>query len=198
MRPLPDLRRESLDDERRALYDAITSGARAIAAYPTGGTDGSLGSIWNVWLYHPTFGRAFHLFGDAIRDQQGAALSPRARELLNLVVSAAEDSEVMWYFHVTHARRAGLTEDEIEVIRRQAPLALEDPVDRVVVDATRALVDDGDLPDDLYMRCESVLGAAGTVELVTLVGYYRLSMLMLRTFRIPLPPGVTPSFDVPS
>ena len=52
---------------------------------------------------------------------------------------------------------------------------------------TRALLDGGDIPDDLYRAAEQALGRAGLVELVTLAGYYLTLAMLMRTFRVDAP-----------
>jgi 4-carboxymuconolactone decarboxylase len=43
-----------------------------------------------------------------------------------------------------------------------------------------------------------ILGHAGTVELVGILGYYALVSMILNTFRMPLPEGIKPGFREPS
>jgi 4-carboxymuconolactone decarboxylase len=43
-----------------------------------------------------------------------------------------------------------------------------------------------------------MLGKAGTVELVGLLGYYATVSMILNTFRMPLPQGIKPAFREPS
>jgi 4-carboxymuconolactone decarboxylase len=69
-----------------------------------------------------------------------------------------------------------------------APL-LADVRERVVYEATRQLVADGDLGDAVFTEATVTLGRAAVVELVTLVGYYQALALQLRVFRVGLPDG---------
>lgn len=45
-----------------------------------------------------------------------------------------------------------------------------------------------------YNRVKKLLGEAGTVELVGILGYYALVSMTLNTFRMPLPAGAKPAF----
>jgi 4-carboxymuconolactone decarboxylase len=49
-----------------------------------------------------------------------------------------------------------------------------------------------------YNRVYKMLGEAGTVELVGLLGYYATVSMILNTFRMPLPQGIKPAFREPS
>jgi len=49
-----------------------------------------------------------------------------------------------------------------------------------------------------YNRVRNILGDAGTVELVGVLGYYALVSMILNTFRMPLPEGIKPGFREPA
>jgi 4-carboxymuconolactone decarboxylase len=55
----------------------------------------------------------------------------------------------------------------------------------------RQLTETSHLSDDLYSSVRAILGDTGTVELVTLCGYYTLISFLLNAFEVPLPPGAT-------
>jgi hypothetical protein len=78
----------------------------------------------------------------------------------------------------------GLTESEIASLRTSEPAAA-DQVEEAVVRATLSLLDDGDLPEPLYVDAERLLGPAGLFDLVALVGYYRMLAAVLAVYRIP-------------
>jgi 4-carboxymuconolactone decarboxylase len=48
-----------------------------------------------------------------------------------------------------------------------------------------------------YNRVRKLLGDAGTVELVGILGYYALVSMTLNTFRMPIPEGMKPAFKEP-
>ena len=47
------------------------------------------------------------------------------------------------------------------------------------------------------IACKKLLGDAGTVELVGILGYYAMVSMTLNTFKAPLPDGVKPGFPEP-
>ena len=49
-----------------------------------------------------------------------------------------------------------------------------------------------------FNRVRKILGDAGTVELVGILGYYALVSMILNTFRMPLPQGMKPAFREPA
>jgi 4-carboxymuconolactone decarboxylase len=48
-----------------------------------------------------------------------------------------------------------------------------------------------------FNRVKKLLGDAGTVELVGILGYYAMVSMTLNTFKAPLPEGVKPAFPEP-
>jgi hypothetical protein len=66
--------------------------------------------------------------------------------------------------------------------------------DQLVHRAVVELVDDRDLTQDTFEKLTTLLGVRGTVDLVTLVGYYDLLALSLRAFRVPLPQDADPAW----
>ena len=49
-----------------------------------------------------------------------------------------------------------------------------------------------------YNRVRKLLGDAGTVELVGILGYYAMVSMTLNTFRAPLPEGMPAPFREPA
>ena len=101
--------------------------------------------------------------------------------------AAARDCAFEWYAHESVARRAGLTQEELDALRRgECPSTLSTS-EVVTHDTVVALLDRRDLDDAQFERARDALGLEQLVELVTLTGYYDLLALSLRVFRVPLP-----------
>lgn len=188
---LPKYAPDDLDPERRAVYDAIAGGPRALGPQLFRLTDsqGGLEGPFNAMLVSPGVGMALQRLGAAIRFETG--LSDRCREIAILTLAAARDSAFEWYAHEAIARRAGLTQDELDALHDgQSPASLS-PAESVSHDTVVALLDHRDLDDAQFEQARDVLGLEGLVELVTLTGYYDLLALSLRAFRVPLPDDVS-------
>jgi 4-carboxymuconolactone decarboxylase len=187
---LPTLRPAELSPEQRRLCDALTTGARGSAA---GGievaADGALAGPFNAMLHHPGVGDPLQALGAALR--YAGVLTVRCRELAVLLVAAHHRSGYEWHAHVPIARRAGFTDAQLEQVLARCAPDMEDPAERAVVAAVRALLKHGDLDDGAYRSAADTLGDAALVELTALVGYYALLALQLRVFRVPLPPGAS-------
>jgi 4-carboxymuconolactone decarboxylase len=185
---LPALRPEDLSAEQRRLYDTLTTGPRGAAA---GGievaADGALAGPFNALLRHPAVGDSLQALGASLR--YSGVLTDRCRELAVLLVAAHHRSRYEWHAHAPLARRAGLSDAQLEDVRTGRTPDVEDAAERTVVATVRALLARGDLDDAAYRRAAGTLGDAALVELTALVGYYALLALQLRVFRVPLPVG---------
>jgi 4-carboxymuconolactone decarboxylase len=182
MSRLPRLRPDQLDDDQRALHDAIAGGPRALGGspFPLVGDDGALNGPFAAMLLQPALGEALQGLGGAIR-YRAAVLTAREREIATLAVARALDSDYERYAHEAVARAAGMSAAEI------AGEGLEDRRERLVLATTIALSSNNDLTDDEYAAAREGLGESGLFELTTLVGYYATLALQLRVFRVGAP-----------
>jgi 4-carboxymuconolactone decarboxylase len=181
---LLDLRPDELTDAQRAVYSAITGGARG--GVPTA-PDGSLAGPFNAMLHAPWVGGELQELGAALRTR--GLLPARARELAVLAVAAHHRSGFEWWAHTRIAADAGVPDELVEAVLSGAGPLPDDPVERAALVATRELLRTGDLDDGAWEAAHAVLGDAGLVELTTLVGYYELLARQMRVFRVPVPDG---------
>jgi 4-carboxymuconolactone decarboxylase len=175
---------EQLDETQAALYAAITGGPRAAdrGRSPIADDAGHLLGPFNAMLYNPALGDPMQGLGAAIRYR--TSLDAATRELAILVVAATLDSEFEWFAHERLARAAGVSERTIaQVAAGREP----DGADLLPYRAARELVENGDLGDQRFAEITERFGTTGCVELVVLIGYYRMLALVLRTFRVSAP-----------
>ncbi|MEO7126060.1 MAG: carboxymuconolactone decarboxylase family protein [Nakamurella sp.] len=191
---LPSPTREDLDDETRAVYDAITTGPRARSGLPetVADSDGRLQGPFNAMVHaSPPVGDALQRLGAGIR--YGSALSDRTRELAILTVAAHRRCEFEWLAHAGEATAVGLTDDMLEAIAR-GDTGFFEYDDALVHRAVSELLAGRDLSQDTYEKAAARLGARGVVDLVILVGYYDALALSIRAFRAPLPGHADPTW----
>ncbi len=154
---------------------------RLVDAGP-GGRDHPL-NIFTTLARSPDVFRRWIGFGTALL--QGA-IADRERELVILRVAQLTESEYEWTQHVPMALAAGVTEEEIEAVRRardRQGWPHEDEVLLRVVDELDFL---GFLEDATWEDAHKILGDAGMIELLMLVGQYQMVAMVLRTVRIQL------------
>jgi hypothetical protein len=205
---IPKLEPAALDEDQRALYDAIAGGRRAQGPqlFRLADSEGRLEGPFNAFLLQPRLGSALQALGSAVRYDTG--LDDRCREIAILIVAAHWESEFEWYAHEAVGRSVGLGDAELAAVRdgryteltaardgryteltavrdgRPAALAVREAV---VARTVAALAARGDLSDAEYREAVDHLGTPGLFELLTLVGYYATLALQLRVFRVPAP-----------
>jgi 4-carboxymuconolactone decarboxylase len=177
---------EALDNEQRALYDAIAGGRRAQGrqVFRLVDADGCLEGPFNAFLLQPRLGSALQALGAAVRYETG--LDDRSREIAILVVAAYWRSDFEWDAHRAVGLAVGLTEAEVAAVARGRYDDF-DPRDGTVARTVAALVERSDLTDDEYRAAVAAVGQDGVFELLTLVGYYATLALQLRAFRVGAP-----------
>ena len=172
-----------LTDEQRELYDRILGGPRAAGPqhFSLTATDGSLVGPFDALLLSPSVGAALQDLGAAVRYRTG--LTDRVREMAILLVAAHWDSAFERSSHEAVGRAAGLTDDELAVLRAGGAPELPDADEAAAIEVVRALLARGDLDDDEYARAAERIGDRAVFELSTLIGYYATLALQLRVFR---------------
>jgi 4-carboxymuconolactone decarboxylase len=112
-----------------------------------------------------------------------STLSPRVRELAILRAALHRRSDYLWDHHVPLARRAGLTDDEIEAVRNGFA-ADADAADRLVVDVVDELERDSTLCDSSWAALSEHFDEPQRMDLVFTVGAYNLLAVAVNTFRV--------------
>lgn len=186
MSRLTKLSPDALDEDQRAVYDAIAGGPRAQGRqlFRLVDEEGGLEGPFNAFLLQPRLGGPLQAVGAAVRYE--TALSDRAREIAILVVSGHWQSAFEWYAHEAVGRHVGLSDAELTAIREHRWDAFHGE-ERVVATTVQRLVTDGDLSDQEYGDAVEALGLPTLFELLTLVGYYATLALQLRVFRVAAP-----------
>lgn len=182
MTRLEPIRPEEQDEEQRTLHARIAGGARASGPqhFALTTADGALAGPFNAFLLSPGLGGALEQLGSAVRFE--TSLSARTRELAILMVATRWDSSFEWSSHEAVGRAAGVTDGELEAVRRGEVPPLEEDDERAAAELVRCMLD-GEVSDDDWHRWARPLGHRVVFELCTLVGYYSTLALQLRVFR---------------
>jgi 4-carboxymuconolactone decarboxylase len=184
------LRPADMTPAQRRVYDNIAGGARTRGPQVFALTDdeGRLNGPFNAMLLAPAVGDALQALGAAVR--YGSSLSGRVREMAILAVATHWDSAFERYAHEAVARAAGLTDEEITLLRDLHALHPADPHEAAALAVTRHLLIDHDLDDEAFTAARQALRDEELVELTTLVGYYSTLSLLMRVFRVEAPDQV--------
>lgn len=186
----PALHPADLTPSQKALYDAITQGPRSTAPrlFDLVDRDGQLLGPFGGFLLSPEVGDALQELGSTIRFR--TRLSDRTRELAILAVAADRESPFERYAHEAVGRACGLSEAEMEAVRRGEYPPMSDEKEAAALRIVRAMLA-GDVDDETWAACVPPLDDATVFELIALVGYYSTLALQMKVFRVDLLPAST-------
>jgi 4-carboxymuconolactone decarboxylase len=173
---------EELTEEQRRFYDSALDGHwRGTSGLVD--SQGRLGGPLRALVYVPDLAPTLQAVSRALRR---SSLSRRLIELVILTVGHHVDSEYEVAVHEPISLDVGLTQQQLTALRERRDPDLDDPVEQTVWRTTVRLLDVGDLDDAAYDQAIGALGERGLIELITLIGFYRMIALMLQVFRIPV------------
>lgn len=126
-------------------------------------------------------------------------LTGRDREIVVLRVSTRTRCYYEWGHHVPLARKAGVTEKELRCLARQNDAVAWNRHDTVLLSVADRLLDAGEVDDALWGRACDEWSESQILELLTLIGFYRMIADLLKTVRVELDPGLPywPATNVP-
>ncbi|WP_156921701.1 carboxymuconolactone decarboxylase family protein [Desulfovibrio inopinatus] len=178
------------------LPDAVESGVRGEAAAlfeKLIAKRGRIDGMYTTLLNHPQLAGmigdlgTFFRFGDSVLDDE-------TREFVILYVASRLRIAYEWVKHKGPARDAGISEDIIEALRQGG----RDPLDNLQIDLV-SIADCAlslqNIPQQLQDRVVRHVGMHGMLELVALVGFYRLIGGIITCFDVPLPHGESDPFS---
>jgi 4-carboxymuconolactone decarboxylase len=187
---LPWPRPDEMNAAQREYYDRLLSGPRDPASLVD--DQGRLHGAFNARLLDPAVGTAIQRLGAALRF--GGTLTARQREIVILTVARSQRSDYEWHGHAGDARRAGLSETQLDALRTDAPIPDLALTEQAAHDVTLALLRDQDLSDTEFTSAVEAIGTSALFDIVSLVGHYLHTALSLRVWRVPLQPGDEPVF----
>jgi 4-carboxymuconolactone decarboxylase len=185
MSRLEGIGRDDLDDNSQGLWDEIvrTRGSGAISS------EGHLIGPFNPWLRAPAVGIHLQALGSAVRSE--TSLDPVVTEIAILTVVSHWGAEFEWQAHAAMAKRLDVSDAVLEALRHGQDPDLPSELQRIAHTACKQIVRNGSLDEATYFEVHGGFGDRGTVELVSLCGYYSAVSFVINTFVV-LPPGSSP------
>jgi 4-carboxymuconolactone decarboxylase len=193
MSRLPYILCNTFTDAQRDLFSRITSGKRGedrtLDTFLT--PEGGMRGPFNALLYSSGVGDAVQHLGQQVRFE--TCLPPTLRELAILCVAAKWHAQYEWWAHEKIARHEGLDSTVIASVKEGTRPALMRPAEAIIYHFSQELLEQQRVSEPCYTQAVDLLGEAGVVELVALLGYYTLVSMILNTFEVPVPEGeITP------
>jgi 4-carboxymuconolactone decarboxylase len=176
---IPLVTEASMTDAQRRVYDAMRSGPRR--SPPVGPLAAA--------MHRPDLAEKWSELGLVLRFN--SSFPPRLREFVILLTGRFWDCQFEWFSHEGEARKAGLSEQTIETLRRGGS-TFEAADEQAIHDYAIELLRDHRASDATYQLVLAAHGVAGIVELTALIGYYAMVALTLNAHDIGVPEGATP------
>ena len=183
--PLP--RREMLDADGQKIFDRILAG-NTDASRPSGPGAGLKGPL-GIRLYSPRLAELGNDENAFLRFDAG--LDGKTRELAILVVAHEADCNVEWSSHQILARKEGVSERAISVIRDRLPTTGLDPQEALIIDLGRQAIVEHKVSLATYQAALKAFGARQLVNLTGLMGNYLATAVLLTTFGAVAPDGAS-------
>jgi 4-carboxymuconolactone decarboxylase len=184
---LPVIPEDQQSPAQRALVASISSGPRG---------QFKMSGPFYCYLHAPAFGELAQKLGAHCRF--GTGIAPRLSEFAILATARQWKSQYEWAAHVGIAEQKGVKPETIRDLRagREPKKAPKD--ERALYAFIKELYRDKRVSSKTYQSVNAILGDAGTVELVGLLGYYAMVAMTLDVFRMPVAEGTPLPFAEPA
>ena len=140
-------------------------------------------NIFRVMMNHPKLTRRWTVFAGHVLQKQ--TLPVRDRELLILRIGWLNQAEYEWAQHVEIAKRAGITEAEIERVK-QGPGAGWNALEAALLKAADELFENSVISDATWATLAAKYSTEQMMDVVFTIGQYNLVSWALNSFGVPL------------
>jgi len=172
--PLP--KREDLEGEALDNFDRL--------ADPKGWSLAGLRGPGAIRLHSPRVAKFTRGMGSYLRYEAG--FPEPIRELTILVAAREMDSRFEWAAHEPEALRVGLAPEVIDVVRHRKPTEGLDATAALIIDFGRQLFREKRVDPPVFARALETFGPGRLVDLVSLMGAYAGTALLLAAFDVQL------------
>jgi len=170
--------------DQRAYYDKIM-GRPGNKDLPK---DAPLGGPYHAYQRSPGFAMKMSDVTSYLRFD--GVLEKRFVELATITIGRFWSAEIVFASHAPAAVAAGIDGAIVEAIRHNKTPEFDQPDEAAIYNFTIRLTKDHEVDDETYQAALDVLGEAGLVELIGLMGSYTTTSMTLNTFRIPVRDGI--------
>ena len=185
MARIPAAKREKLDVDGQAAWDAIEAGRHVVQG------------PWLGLLHSPEFTRRVAYLGTYVRWECG--LPNRWRHLVTMVTARSLDCQYEFTVHADLAAKEGIPRPAVEAIDRGElpdPGLLEGVEPDLVVFAHQ-LINDHRVDDTTFSRVQAALGLRQLADLIGTIGYFSMIAHALNAFDVEVRAEHTPQLTIP-
>ena len=170
--------KQDVPAEHHALVDRIVK------------TFGGVVGPSSVLLHAPQLAPAIYDIGDYFRDR--SVVAPELRLLGILVAARERQGEFVWSAQLGAARRAGIRDDVLELIRTRAAASRFPPEEGEVVAYAEQLMRTNRVEQPAFDALKNRHGVQWLIELTVAICYYAMLSGLVSAFEVPAPSGGDP------
>jgi 4-carboxymuconolactone decarboxylase len=177
---LPLILKDSLDAEGKRIFEAIN------------GKDGDVPRLGPPAssLYSLPAAEPYDELNVLLRK---ASVGPQFFEISTLVPAREFNQQYEWSAHEVGARRAGVSDEVVDVIKHDRPVTGLPEKEATVIEFGRALLrGDRQVPSALFAKMVALFGRQGTIEITMIMGDYTMTAMLLNAVDQHLPAGREP------
>ena len=150
-------------------------------------TFGRVRGPFSILLHSPQF--AQHFIGIVNFMREGSIVAQKDRSLAALTAASEGGGYYVWAAQVEAARKAGVREEAIALIRSKGDPAKLPEEEREVVSYVQQLMRKRDVDRATFDALHKRHGTQWLVELTASAGYFGLLCGLVTTFEVPVPEG---------
>jgi 4-carboxymuconolactone decarboxylase len=184
---LPKLSEATLTADQRSLAESIKSGPRG---------QFKMSGPFAIYLHSPPFGELAQKLGGHLRFK--TSVPPRLSEFAILCTAHYWKAQYEWAMHAPMAENQGVKPQTVREIQAGRPPKSAARDESAIYAFVKELYANRRVSTPTYNRVKKILGDAGVVELVGILGYYAMVSMTLNTFKAPLPEGMAVPFKEPA
>lgn len=169
------------DDELDAEQGEIVAGFRKL---------GGDFAVSRTFVRHPAALKAFRTWATYVFSGS-STLPAREREILALRTAWQVRCGYEWSRHVLFGRRAGLSDAEMEALKRPAAGGEWSARDAALIAAADSLVADFFVPDEVWNDLAAQFNDRQCMDVVFVVGHFTMLAMFLNSAGVPIDPDVT-------
>lgn len=170
------LNREDVPPDAKAVWQRVENERKMPTA-----------NLFRALAHAPGILDAFLTYANALRDDSD--LDPRLRELAVLTVGHATGSEYEIAHHQSHAKKAGVTPEQLEAIDEFETSPYFDEIERAVMRVARESTVNVAVSDELWAAVAAHLPPKQLVGLSLTIGWYNSGVRAMALLAIELEPS---------
>jgi 4-carboxymuconolactone decarboxylase len=147
---------------------------------------GRIRGPFSILLHSPQL--AEHLLPMVPFAREGTILEPQLRQIAVLAAVREREADYVWAAQVDGARRVGLREEVIDLLRTKGDPAALPPDERDIVTYARQLMRTNRVEQAVFDALRERHGVQWLVELTALMNFYVALCGVVNAFEVPAPP----------